>query len=77
MENQVRLGTYPFEYEPYVTGRDKDTKEVIELLLNPYSEENVSILTIVGIEGLGKTTLARLVLDEERACPLISMWMIF
>ncbi|PKI37160.1 hypothetical protein CRG98_042495 [Punica granatum] len=45
----------------------KDKKEIIEFLLNPDFEENVSVIPIVGFGGLGKTTLARLVFDNERA----------
>lgn len=63
--NRVRPETYPFECEPYVVGRDKDREQVIEFLLNPEFEENVSILPIVGYGGLGKTTLARLIFNDD------------
>lgn len=66
MENRVRPVSYPFESKPYVIGRDKDKEEVIEFMLNPHFEENVSVLPIVGMGGLGKTTLARLVFNDER-----------
>ncbi|PKI64033.1 hypothetical protein CRG98_015565 [Punica granatum] len=66
VERRVRPRTHGFESEDqYVIGREKDKKEVIEFLLNPDFEENVSILPIVGIGGLGKTTLARLVFNDE------------
>ncbi|XP_031371915.1 putative disease resistance protein RGA4 isoform X2 [Punica granatum] len=64
VENQLRPETYPYKPERYVVGRDEDTKEVIDILLNPDFEENVSTLPIVGIGGLGKTTLARLVFNN-------------
>ncbi|PKI37162.1 hypothetical protein CRG98_042497 [Punica granatum] len=65
VENRVTRETYPYEPQPYVIGRDTDKKEVIEFLLNPDFEENVSVLPIVGFGGLGKTTLARLVFNND------------
>ncbi|OWM86795.1 hypothetical protein CDL15_Pgr015831 [Punica granatum] len=65
VENRPRPETYPFDSEPYVIGRKNAKKEVVQFLLNPDFEENVSILAIVGVGGLGKTTLARLVFNDE------------
>ncbi|XP_031372033.1 putative disease resistance protein RGA4 [Punica granatum] len=65
VENRVRPETYPYEHETYVVGREKDKKEIIEFLYNLNFEENVSILPIVGLGGLGKTTLVRLVFNDE------------
>ncbi|PKI37120.1 hypothetical protein CRG98_042455 [Punica granatum] len=65
VENRVTRETYPYEPQPYVIGRDTDKKEVIEFLLNPDFEESVSVLPIVGFGGLGKTTLARLVFNND------------
>ncbi|PKI70519.1 hypothetical protein CRG98_009024 [Punica granatum] len=65
VENPARPETYPSECELHVIGRDKDKKEVIKFLLNRNFEENVSVLPIVGVGGLGKTTLARLVFNDE------------
>ncbi|KAK4748867.1 hypothetical protein SAY87_015453 [Trapa incisa] len=58
--------TVPCDYERYVVGRDDDKKRVMDFLLNPNFEEKLSILPIVGIGGMGKTTLARLVFKDER-----------
>ena len=44
-------------------GRDENKKDVIRKLLS--SEENLSVVAIVGIGGLGKTTLAQLVYNDE------------
>uniref|UniRef100_A0A7N2LA91 CC-NBS-LRR protein n=2 Tax=Quercus lobata TaxID=97700 RepID=A0A7N2LA91_QUELO len=48
-----------------VIGREDDKKAIIESLLNPNVKENVSVLPIVGIGGLGKTTVAQLVFNDE------------
>ncbi|KAJ9158565.1 hypothetical protein P3X46_024134 [Hevea brasiliensis] len=47
-----------------VVGRENDKNEIIKILLSNY-EENVSIVSIVGIGGLGKTTLAQFVYSDE------------
>ncbi|OWM80100.1 hypothetical protein CDL15_Pgr010078 [Punica granatum] len=65
VENRARSETIPFKSDPYVIGRDKDKEKVIEFLLDPDFQENVSVLPIVGVGGLGKTTLARLVFDDD------------
>ncbi|KAG6671094.1 hypothetical protein I3843_Q016100 [Carya illinoinensis] len=48
-------------------GRDEDKKKVIDLLLPSDAEANEScVIAIVGMGGIGKTTLARLVYNESR-----------
>ncbi|KAB1227642.1 putative disease resistance protein RGA3 [Morella rubra] len=58
--------TYSFVPQEQVIGREDDKKAVIELLMESNIEENVSILAIVGIGGLGKTTLAQLLFNDEK-----------
>ncbi|KAK4591996.1 hypothetical protein RGQ29_016463 [Quercus rubra] len=48
-----------------VIGREGDKKVIIDRLMDPKIEENVSVLPIVGIGGLGKTTLAQFVFNDE------------
>ncbi|XP_062007168.1 putative disease resistance protein RGA3 [Rosa rugosa] len=51
-----------------VIGRDVDKKQIIKHLLNDTdfsSEENVSVVSIIGLGGLGKTTLAKLVYNDS------------
>ena len=52
--------TYSFVCKEEVIGRERDKKAIIDLLLNFDMEENVSFMSIVGIGGMGKTTLAHM-----------------
>ncbi|XP_030962832.1 putative disease resistance protein RGA3 [Quercus lobata] len=48
-----------------VIGREEDKKAIIGSLLDPNVKENVSVLPIVGVGGLGKTTVSQLVFNDE------------
>ncbi|XP_043693316.1 putative disease resistance protein RGA4 [Telopea speciosissima] len=61
----------PIVIESEVLGREKDKEILIELLTSGGSnsnEENINLMVIpkIGIGGLGKTTLARYVYNDER-----------
>ncbi|XP_055961585.1 putative disease resistance protein RGA3 [Mercurialis annua] len=58
--------TYSFVDGATVIGRDEDKDRIIDHLLDTFNKENVSILPVVGIGGLGKTTLAKLVYSDQR-----------
>jgi Leucine-rich repeat (LRR) protein len=64
--NKKRDDSYSFVRTEEVIGREDDKKEVIECLMESKVEENVSILPIVGIGGLGKTALAQLIFNDEK-----------
>ncbi|XP_056161611.1 putative disease resistance protein RGA1 [Syzygium oleosum] len=60
-----REETHSFIREGDIKGRDDDKRTVIKFLLDSNVKENVSILPIVGIGGLGKTALAQCVYNDE------------
>ena len=69
-ERQVRYKTreqtYSHVHAEAVIGREDDKKAIIRSLLDAsYAKENVSVLPIVGIGGLGKTAVAKLVFNDE------------
>jgi len=64
--NRERDQTHFLVREEVVIGRENDKKAVIDCLMDSNVEENVSVLPIVGIGGLGKTTLAQLVFNDEQ-----------
>ncbi|KAM3732702.1 hypothetical protein ACB098_11G079300 [Castanea mollissima] len=63
--NNRNRETYSFVLEEDVAGRDDDKKGMIKLLFDTNVVENVSIIPIVGIGGLGKTTLVQLIYNDE------------
>ena len=53
--------------EPKVYGRDRDREKIVEVLLShAIDSEELSVYSIVGVGGLGKTTLAQVVFNDER-----------
>ncbi|XP_027158244.1 putative disease resistance protein RGA1 [Coffea eugenioides] len=54
--------------EPEVLGRDEEKEQIVRILTKEKDRvnQNVSVLPIVGVGGLGKTTLAQLVFNDER-----------
>ncbi|XP_059653474.1 disease resistance protein RGA2-like [Cornus florida] len=65
VENGKREETHSSVHAESVTGRDADKTSIIELLLDGNVRENVSVVALVGIGGLGKTTLAQLAYNDE------------
>ncbi|XP_039044407.1 putative disease resistance protein RGA3 [Hibiscus syriacus] len=60
-----RRQTHSFVSKGEIIGRDNDKTALLRLLLEFQSEENVYVIPIVGIGGLGKTALAQFVYNDE------------
>ncbi|XP_074293546.1 putative disease resistance protein RGA1 [Silene latifolia] len=58
--------TCSYVCENDVIGRDVDLTNIVGMLLDSKVQHDVSVLGIVGVEGVGKTALARLLYDDER-----------
>ncbi|XP_050283514.1 putative disease resistance RPP13-like protein 1 [Quercus robur] len=64
---QPRRQTTSLLDESEVFGRDEDKEKLIELLLGGAAQENgIPVIAIVGIPGVGKTTLAQLLYNDSR-----------
>lgn len=65
--HREREMTHSFVRASDVIGRQGDRENIVRLLIQSNdSTETVSVIPIVGIGGLGKTTLAKLVYNDDR-----------
>ncbi|KAK2350703.1 putative disease resistance protein RGA3 [Trifolium repens] len=63
---QKRELTHSHINDSDVIGRERDKQKIIDLLLQDSDDTSLYVIPIVGIGGLGKTTLAKLVFNDER-----------
>lgn len=69
LETRIRSGgrrTNSYVNESEVYGRNDDKERIIHFLTEMGDERSISMLPIVGMGGLGKTTLAQLAFNDER-----------
>ncbi|CAK8543199.1 unnamed protein product [Lathyrus sativus] len=77
-----RETTYPDVNVSSVIGRDDDKDKIIKLLMQPFpqggndGDKSMCVIPIVGMGGLGKTTLAKLVFNDDTVDQLfqLKMW---
>ncbi|KAL8499328.1 hypothetical protein ACS0TY_022348 [Phlomoides rotata] len=50
----------------HVYGRDEERDKIVDLLVNNVSEHKLCVLPIIGLGGMGKTTLAQFIYNDER-----------
>ncbi|GLU05045.1 hypothetical protein SLE2022_221690 [Rubroshorea leprosula] len=64
-EPRASLETHSF-LPSQVAGRKEDVTKIVSLLIDSSSQHELPVITIVGMAGLGKTTLAKEVLENDK-----------
>jgi len=72
-----KRATHSFQPESFLIGREDERRRIINLLLQPGDgSENVSLIGVVGIGGIGKTAVAQMVYNDQdvKCCFDIRLW---
>ena len=64
-EISLDMNIGPLLDDSEVVGREYDVKKMVNILISSSNQQVISILPIVGMVGLGKTTLTKLVYNNE------------
>ncbi|GLT91507.1 hypothetical protein SLE2022_093900 [Rubroshorea leprosula] len=64
-EPRLNQQTHSF-LEQEVVGRNEDVDQIVSLLIDSCNQEALSVISIVGMAGLGKTTLAKKVRTDDK-----------
>ncbi|KAK4566297.1 hypothetical protein RGQ29_002514 [Quercus rubra] len=62
---EKNIGSFQDEEKEDVVGRKFDVVDITKLIITSGNKQNITVLPIVGMGGLGKTTFAKLVFDHE------------
>lgn len=52
--------------ESIIYGREDDKEKIVDLMLTTHARDELDVIPIVGMGGLGKTTVAQLVFNDDR-----------
>ncbi|PKA66957.1 Putative disease resistance protein RGA3 [Apostasia shenzhenica] len=74
--DEIAVERCSFVNESEVYGRHEDKEKIVEYLTKGSDDgDDIGVMAIVGLGGLGKTTLAQLVYNDKRVCEHFEMKM--